>query len=105
MLIGVVLACFYHPDVLRWGMLGRIAWAFAATCLVASSNYVINEILDAPRTASPRKADTGRSRPAASGCRWPIVEWVAARLRRPGDGGRRQSAVLRDRGCSCSSWA
>jgi decaprenyl-phosphate phosphoribosyltransferase len=48
MLAGVMLAAFYAPNQLedfRWGLL---AAALIATCLVASSNYVINEILDAP---------------------------------------------------------
>lgn len=48
MLLGVILACFYHPEVLTWQSLGSVAWAIAATCVIASSNYVINEILDAP---------------------------------------------------------
>ncbi|HEY8504173.1 MAG TPA: UbiA prenyltransferase family protein [Gemmataceae bacterium] len=64
MLLGCLLAFFYHPELLAAGTLGRILLALAATCLVASSNYVINEILDAPRDlAHPKK----RSRPIPSG--------------------------------------
>ncbi|HYV34496.1 MAG TPA: UbiA prenyltransferase family protein, partial [Gemmataceae bacterium] len=41
-----------------------ILWAVAATCLIASSNYVLNEILDAPTDRShPKK----RHRPIPSG--------------------------------------
>ncbi len=48
MLVGVVLAYFYYigaiPPLAWW----TIPLAFFSTCIVASSNYVINEILDAP---------------------------------------------------------
>jgi len=51
MALGVVLAYFYqlnHPELpFRHGLL-QVAWGLMAVCLVASSNYVINEILDAP---------------------------------------------------------
>ena len=51
MLIGVVLAYFYMPT-LFWGFsVVTLVVAFFATCLVASSNYVLNEILDAPTDA------------------------------------------------------
>lgn len=48
MLLGVLLALFVEPALLREGWVWRLAVAVAATCLVASSNYVLNEILDAP---------------------------------------------------------
>src|SRR4051794_39524522 len=48
MILGVLLAYFYHPDLIGWASVGWIAWAVLVTCLVASSNYVLNEILDAP---------------------------------------------------------
>jgi decaprenyl-phosphate phosphoribosyltransferase len=76
MILGVVLAVFYHPDLLAFGTLASIAWAVAATCLIASSNYVINEILDAPTDLShPVK----RSRPIPSGrVKLPLAyaEWL-----------------------------
>ena len=52
MLIGVALAFFYRPELVESLSFLRIAWAFLATCIVASSNYVINEILDAPTDLS-----------------------------------------------------
>ena len=62
------------------GFLGRdsaaVAWGFAATCLLASSNYVINEILDA-RTDRSHRVE-GRA-PIPSGLvRLPIAyaEWL-----------------------------
>ena len=64
MLIGVVLAFFYKPTLLGGFEWSKLFWGFAATCLVASSNYVLNEILDAPTDANhPEK----RSRPIPSG--------------------------------------
>jgi 4-hydroxybenzoate polyprenyltransferase len=67
MLIGVVLAYFYNSS-LFWGFdVGRLLVAFFATCLVASSNYVLNEILDAPTDANhPEK----HHRPIPSGRVW-----------------------------------
>ena len=76
MLLGVLLAGFYHPDVLGRGLPARVLWAFATTCLIASSNYVINEVLDAP---SDRRHPTKRFRPVPSGRVWlPLAyaEWV-----------------------------
>jgi 4-hydroxybenzoate polyprenyltransferase len=49
MLLGVILAVFYQPEVARLSSLWPLAIAVLATCLVASSNYVLNELLDAPR--------------------------------------------------------
>src|SRR4051794_13981286 len=64
MALGVVLAYFCHPDVFGLGLLWPIIWAVMATCLIASSNYVLNEILDAPTDCShPIK----RHRPIPSG--------------------------------------
>jgi decaprenyl-phosphate phosphoribosyltransferase len=64
MLIGVVLAFFYKPSLYAGFEWSKLLWGFAATCLVASSNYVLNEILDAPTDANhPEK----RNRPIPSG--------------------------------------
>lgn len=76
MVLGLVLACFYHPDLIGWSSLGWFAWAVATTCLIASSNYVINEILDAPTDlAHPQK----RLRPIPAGkvnLRIAYTEWL-----------------------------
>ena len=64
MLLGVILAVFYEPEVLSWASVVKLAVATLATCLVASSNYVLNEILDGPTDRlHPRK----RERPVPSG--------------------------------------
>ncbi len=64
MALGVLLACFYHPDLFSLSLLGPILVAVMATCVIASSNYVINEILDAP---TDRSHPVKRLRPIPSG--------------------------------------
>jgi decaprenyl-phosphate phosphoribosyltransferase len=76
MVLGVVLAAFYRPETLSWAVVPKLALAVLATCLVASSNYVLNELLDGPTDAlHPQK----RSRPVPSGRvnrRVGYAEWV-----------------------------
>jgi 4-hydroxybenzoate polyprenyltransferase len=77
MLLGVVLAFFYQPELFAWGSLIPLSIALAATCLIASSNYVLNELLDGPRDRMhPKK----RFRPVPSGQVRPAIaylEWLA----------------------------
>ena len=76
MALGVLLAYFYHPELVQWSTLWQLAWAVAATCLLASSNYVINEILDAPTDLNH---PTKRNRPIPSGkIKLPLayLEWI-----------------------------
>lgn len=77
MVLGIVIVGFYEPEALGWEALPRLAVAVLATCLVASSNYVLNEILDAPTDlAHPEK----RHRPIPAGeVSLPIAwaEWLA----------------------------
>jgi decaprenyl-phosphate phosphoribosyltransferase len=76
MLLGVLLAFFYEPSLCAWGSLPSLALALLATCLIASSNYVINELLDAP---SDRFHPVKKDRPVPSGKILPalaLVEWV-----------------------------
>ena len=77
MLLGVILAVFYYPHVLQLSTAWHLLWAVAATCLIASSNYVLNEILDAP---TDRNHYAKRHRPIPSGRVWlPLAyaEWIA----------------------------
>jgi decaprenyl-phosphate phosphoribosyltransferase len=48
MLPGVLLVFFFDPGFRAQASLAKILLGAAAACLVASSNYVLNEILDAP---------------------------------------------------------
>ena len=77
MLLGVVLAMFYEPSLLSWSSLPPLAIAVLATCLVASSNYVLNELLDGPHD---RLHPSKRNRPVPSGRIRPAIayaEWLA----------------------------
>jgi 4-hydroxybenzoate polyprenyltransferase len=77
MLLGVVLAMFYEPSLLSWSSVPPLAIAVLATCLVASSNYVLNELLDGPHD---RLHPSKRNRPVPSGRIRPAVayaEWLA----------------------------
>ena len=77
MVPGIAVALFYRPE--RFGL--DSAWAvlltLVATCLVASSNYVLNEVLDAKTdSVHPYKS----SRPAAAGhisTPLALAEWIA----------------------------
>jgi 4-hydroxybenzoate polyprenyltransferase len=76
MLLGVVLAGFYDPAIITWASLWPLTLAVVATCLIASSNYVLNELLDGPRDLEhPQKrhrpVPSGRVRPALA-----YVEWL-----------------------------
>ncbi|MCP3918782.1 MAG: UbiA family prenyltransferase [bacterium] len=80
MLLGVLLAFFYRPELFGPGSAGQLVSAFFATCIIASSNYVLNEILDAPLD---RLHPTKRDRPAANGDVRPwlgLLEWGALGL-------------------------
>jgi len=73
---GVVLALYDAPELWGWPLLGRTLLALLVAGLVASANYVLNEILDAPRDAlHPVKKD----RPIPSGLvniRLAYLEWL-----------------------------
>ncbi|NLY00821.1 MAG: UbiA prenyltransferase family protein [Rhodopirellula sp.] len=77
MLLGVVLAVFCYPQTLTWASLGVVAVGLVAACLVASSNYVLNEILDA---ATDRHHPVKCHRPIPAGrvlVMAAYVEWAA----------------------------
>lgn len=77
MLLGIVIAMFYEPSLASWASVPSLLLAVLAANLVASSNYVINEVLDAPfDRVHPEK----RNRPVAAGrvdVRIALVEWLA----------------------------
>src|SRR5262245_29886060 len=77
MLLGTMLALFYHPRLFAWSSFPPFLQALAATCLIASSNYVLNEILDGP---TDRLHPSRRHRPVPSGqIRLPLAyfEWAS----------------------------
>ena len=85
MLIGVVLAFFYRPELFASFSFGTIAIAFIATCIIASSNYVINEILDAKTDLNhpvkfARPIPSGRINIKLAYAEWIILAIVGAAL-------------------------
>src|SRR5262245_4530008 len=64
MLAGVLLAYFCYPELLGVDTIATLCLGLVATCLLASSNYVINEILDAP---TDRSHPVKRYRPIPAG--------------------------------------
>jgi 4-hydroxybenzoate polyprenyltransferase len=78
MLLGVVLAVFYEPRVASWSSVLPLLVAVFATCLVASSNYVLNELLDGPNDRlHPEKryrpVPSGRVRPSLAYAEWLLL--------------------------------
>ena len=74
MLLGVALAFFWRPDLVHPSSFLRLLSALGATCIVASSNYVLNEFLDA---ATDREHPLKQDRPAANG---EVEGWAALLL-------------------------
>ncbi len=73
---GVVAALGLDPSLLGPDVVWRLALGLVSICLVASSNYVINEVLDAPRD---RHHPIKKNRPVPSGqVKVPvaIAEWL-----------------------------
>jgi decaprenyl-phosphate phosphoribosyltransferase len=61
---GVIVPLSVLPSLFTWHLAGTLTLAFLAITLIACSNYVINEVLDAP---FDRLHPTKRNRPAARG--------------------------------------
>jgi len=77
---GIVLAVSIGGVQLTGAVWLRIAAGLIAATLIASSNYVLNELLDAP---FDRLHPSKRSRPAASGEAdrgWGFVQWIVLML-------------------------
>ncbi|MFT7169835.1 MAG: decaprenyl-phosphate phosphoribosyltransferase [Paracoccaceae bacterium] len=70
MALGILLAFFYRPELFNLASAWTLIGAFFIACIIASSNYVLNELLDAPLD---REHPTKRFRPAASGEIQPVV--------------------------------
>jgi 4-hydroxybenzoate polyprenyltransferase len=82
MVLGVLLAFFYRPELISLHSLWPLAVAVVATCLVASSNYVLNELLDGPRDKlHPEKrfrpVPSGRVKPAIAYAEWLLLAAVS----------------------------
>ena len=76
MVPGILLVWFFNPSYMGWHLLPSILIGLAAACLIASSNYVLNEILDAEKD---QHHPTKHTRPAASGSvnrNIAFAEWI-----------------------------
>jgi decaprenyl-phosphate phosphoribosyltransferase len=76
MLLGVLVAFFYDPGWIAWASIPKIGLGLLATCLVASSNYVLNELLDGVTDSfhpekKHRPVPAGKIRPQLA-----ILEWL-----------------------------
>jgi decaprenyl-phosphate phosphoribosyltransferase len=77
---GIVLAIAITERRMDWALIWTIAIGLLAATLISSSNYVLNEMLDAP---FDRLHPTKRSRPAANGLvhyGWGYAQWIATML-------------------------
>jgi 4-hydroxybenzoate polyprenyltransferase len=76
MMLGTILALFYEPALFAWSSVSPFVLTIVASCLIASSNYVLNEVLDC---ATDRMHPTKQHRPVPSGrVRLPLAytEWL-----------------------------
>ncbi len=77
---GILLGVALSGERVDGAQAVRIAVGLLAAILISSSNYVLNEILDAP---FDRLHPTKKNRPAASGkvhVGWGYIQWVATML-------------------------
>jgi len=61
---GIIVPLSIYPQLMTWRLVETLVWAFVSITLVACSNYVLNEVLDAP---FDRLHPTKKERPAALG--------------------------------------
>jgi len=76
MLLGVLLAFLYKPFLFNWVSIPQLGLALLATCFIASSNYVLNELIDAPSdqfhpVKKYRPVPSGKVRPGLA-----LLEWL-----------------------------
>lgn len=64
MIPGVILAFFDKPQELTFSLIVKIVFAFLIVGIIASSNYVLNEIIDAP---SDKHHPSKKMRPLPAG--------------------------------------
>jgi len=61
---GIIIPLSFYPELMKRQLIWRLVLAFISITLVACSNYVINEVLDAP---FDRLHPTKKNRPTARG--------------------------------------
>lgn len=73
---GIVFALYDRPELASWDLIPTVLLGLIATCAVASSNYTLNEILDA---ATDVMHPVKRERPVPSGrinLKLAYVQWI-----------------------------
>ena len=76
MIPGMLLGWLVAPPKNAMSILGWVFVGVMATCLICSSNYTLNEFLDA---TTDRKHPQKRNRPAAAGrvkAFWVYIQWI-----------------------------
>ena len=76
MLPGLLLAFYFRPELWQALRTGPILLGVLAACLVASSNYVLNEILDAETDRHPPEKRLRAMAAAAVGVRAAYAWWA-----------------------------
>lgn len=74
---GILVALMFDPSRATLALLPAVMLGLIATCLVTSSNYVLNEVLDAP---FDRLHPVKGNRPVPSGrvsIPWAYAQWIA----------------------------
>ncbi|MFC1680291.1 UbiA family prenyltransferase [Pseudomonadota bacterium] len=75
---GIVFAMYDSPELIGWHLVWPIVLGLVSACLVASSNYTLNEILDGPTDAlhpvkSARPIPSGRVNIPVAYAQWIIL--------------------------------
>ena len=85
MLAGVVFAIYDYPQGASWALLLPVLLGLVSTCVIASSNYTLNEILDATADAShpvkkARPVPTGQINISLAYVQWLLLAVVGLGL-------------------------
>jgi len=78
MLLGVLLGLVHAPELAQWSIVPTLLLAGALSCIVSSSNYVLNEVLDGPTDGEHpvkrhRPVPSGRVRRPAALALWLVL--------------------------------
>src|SRR5262249_48939284 len=74
---GIVVALSFDPSLAGWSLIASVSIGLLCTCAVASSNYVLNETLDA-RFDVHHPAKRHRAVPSGSASRFVLfAQWLA----------------------------
>lgn len=81
MIPGVLFAIYDSPQILSWKLIPDFLLGLLATCLIASSNYTLNELLDGPMDAlhpvkKKRPVPSGQINPKIAYIQWALLAIV-----------------------------